>query len=56
MNQDQIIGLARHLLTTVGGILVAKGAIDETAMVTVVGSLATIIGVAWSIYTKRRVS
>ena len=56
MNQDQIAGLVRHLLTTVGGILVAKGVVDETSMVTVVGSLATIIGVAWSIYTKRRVS
>lgn len=56
MNSDQIIGLVRHLLTTAGGILVAKGVIDETSMVTVVGSLATIIGVAWSVYAKRRQS
>ncbi len=56
VNSDQIIGLARHLLTTAGGILVAKGVIDETSMLAVVGSLATIVGVAWSVYAKRRKS
>lgn len=53
MNQDQILGLVRHLLTALGGLLVAKGYVDDTTMVTVVGALATIIGAGWSVYTKR---
>ena len=54
MTQEQILGIIRHVLTTVGGIVVAKGTIDESTMVTVVGALTSLLGVAWSIWAKRK--
>jgi hypothetical protein len=54
MNNDQILGLARHVLTTLGGVAVAKGMVDESTMVAIAGALATILGAAWSIYAKRK--
>jgi len=53
MTQDQILGIARHVLTTFGGILVSKGFIDESSMVALVGAVSTIAGIAWSLYAKR---
>lgn len=47
-------GLIRHLLTTVGGVLAAKGYIEAGQVEMVAGALATILGVVWSIYAKRR--
>jgi len=53
MNQDQVLGLVRHLLTALGGYAVAKGFVDTDTMMQIVGAAATIIGAGWSIYTKR---
>ncbi len=47
-----ILGLIRHLLTFGGGILVAKGVVDEGTATELVGALVTVIGGAWSIYDK----
>lgn len=51
---EQIGGLVRHALTTLGGVLVAKGVIDETTLVGLAGAAATIFGAAWSYYVKRK--
>lgn len=48
MNMDVILGLARHILTTAGGFLVAKGYIDSASLEAGVGALLTIVGVAMS--------
>jgi hypothetical protein len=53
MNAAMIAGLARHLLTAVGGIAVSKGWVDNETLVTVAGAVATLIGVAWSLLAKR---
>ena len=47
-------GLIRHLLTTVGGSLVAKGYIGESELELTAGAIATLIGVIWSAIAKRR--
>jgi hypothetical protein len=53
MNQDQILGIVRHVLTFGGGYLVAKGIVDEATMLNVVGAAVTIIGAVWSIAQKK---
>ncbi len=54
MNKEQVLGLVRHILTFVGGILVAKGLATETQSVELVGALATVIGGVWSILSKKK--
>lgn len=52
--KDTVLGIIRHVLTAVGGALVAKGTIDEATLTAAVGAIVTLIGVAWSIIEKRR--
>ena len=47
------LGLIRHILTTLGRVLVAKGTIDASMMETGVGAVSTLIGIAWSVMEKR---
>jgi hypothetical protein len=61
MNQEQILGLVRMLLTAFGSILVAKGVIKPEDLNTTVGILVTSIGavvtagtVVWSLYSKTK--
>ena len=53
MNKEKVLGLLRHTLTFVGGILVAKGLVDETLVAELVGGLITIIGGVWSVLVKK---
>jgi len=48
-----VLGLIRHALTFGGGILVAKGLIEASAMQELGGSLITLIGGVWSILQKK---
>lgn len=56
MNSEQIKGFIRHTLTLVGGILVAKGIVDEATIAEGVGVAMTVIGYVWSFYEKTEVS
>ena len=50
---DKVLGLLRHALTFVGGVLVTKGYVDDAAQAeSLVGAVITLIGGGWSIYTK----
>lgn len=48
-----ILGLIRHTLTFIGGILIMKGIVDETTFTQISGSLITLIGGVWSITDKK---
>jgi len=52
MKKEQLFGLARHLLTILGGAAVAKGYMDEEITQEVIGVILTIFGIAWSIKSK----
>ena len=52
MNAEILFGLARHILTLVGGYYVSKGQIDQSSVDTVIGALTGIAGVAWSVKHK----
>lgn len=54
MNKNQIIGIVRHTLTFLGGIIVTKGLIDESTLLEIVGSISTLIGAIWSIIEKTK--
>lgn len=53
MLKDSILGIVRHTLTTLGGVLVAKGYIDAEGVATAVGSVIALAGVVWSIFDKK---
>ena len=53
MNKEQVLGILRHTLTFVGGILVAKGLVDESTFVELSGALITLVGGLWSVLVKK---
>jgi hypothetical protein len=45
---EHTAGMVRHVLTSVGGLLVMLGYTDEMTMATVVGAIMTLVGFVWS--------
>ena len=54
LTKEQILGIVRHGLTFIGGILIAKGLIDESTFAEVVGGIITLAGTIWSIIEKNK--
>lgn len=54
MNQEQILGIVRHALTLIGGLLIAKGYIDESATTEIIGTVVGLVGAIWSVVTKNK--
>jgi len=54
MTKEQILGIVRHTLTFVGGILIMKGIIDEGAWTEISGGALTLAGTIWSIVDKNK--
>lgn len=54
MNKDQVLGLVRHILTFVGGVLVAKGLATDIMSTELIGSTMSVIGLVWSIVSKKK--
>lgn len=52
MNKEQVIGIVRHALTFIGGVLVAKGLASDTVIMELTGSIIALIGGVWSIVVK----
>ena len=48
MKQQIILALVRHILTALGGVLVARGTLDDAGVQTIVGAILAILGVIWS--------
>jgi hypothetical protein len=53
MTREQILGIARHALTFIGGILVTKGLFDESTWAELSGSAITLAGLIWSVIAKK---
>jgi hypothetical protein len=53
MSKERILGVVRHTLTFVGGILVMKGIIDEGMASEIIGGVMTLTGTIWSIFEKK---
>ena len=51
---DEVGGVARALVATVGGILIATGKADPTQVATIGGGAVTVATAVWSIFAKRK--
>lgn len=55
MNPTIIAATIRHILSAIGGILVAKGWIDENAMAEIISGSAVVgATLIWSLWQKRQ--
>lgn len=54
MNSTVVTAVVRHVLTAVGGGLFASFGITGSSLEAVVGAVSTLVGVAWSIYDKKK--
>jgi multisubunit Na+/H+ antiporter MnhB subunit len=52
--KEQTLGIIRHTLTFVGGIVLSNGLVDQTTIDVIVGSVITLSGAIWSIVAKRK--
>jgi positive regulator of sigma E activity len=50
--QSAVIALLRHLLTFIGGTLVAKGVIDAATLTEIIGAIITLLSVGWMAVEK----
>ena len=49
-----LMGVLRHVLTTLGGGLVASGALSGDELNQAIGAISVLAGIAWSVFTKRK--
>jgi hypothetical protein len=54
LTKEQVMGIVRHTLTFVGGIVVAKGYIDSSTLTEIIGGSVTLAGAIWSIINKNK--
>lgn len=54
MTQEQAMGVARHILTGIGGALVVMGYTDAGTVTALVGSAMTALGFVWSFMSKTK--
>jgi hypothetical protein len=51
--KEQVLGLVRHALTFVGGLLIAKGLLSDSNATDLIGGLMTVVGTVWSVLSKK---
>lgn len=54
MNKEQVMGIIRHTLTFVGGILIVKGLAEEGMVNEAIGAVITAVGAVWSVVSKKQ--
>ena len=53
MNKEQVLGIIRHTLTFVGGILIIKGLSNEAVINETIGLVMTAVGAIWSLIKNK---
>ena len=53
ITKEQLLGIVRHTLTFVGGIVVMKGLVDEATVTEIIGGVMTLTGTIWSVIAKK---
>jgi hypothetical protein len=53
MTKEQFLGVVRHTLTFIGGILIMKGYITDAMNVELAGAVVTLAGGIWSIIKNK---
>jgi hypothetical protein len=54
LTKEQFLGIVRHSLTFIGGILIMKGIVDDTLLNEIIGGVTTIAGAIWSVVAKNK--
>ena len=54
LTKEQILGIVRHGLTFIGGILITKGLIDDATATEIIGGIITLTGTIWSVINKNQ--
>lgn len=54
LTKEQFLGIVRHSLTFIGGILVMKGVVDDALLNELVGGVITLAGTIWSVVEKNK--
>ncbi len=54
MKKEVILGIVRHTLTFAGGILVAKGLLEQGVLTEIIGGVMTVVGGIWSVIDKTK--
>jgi hypothetical protein len=54
MRTQEIAGIARALVSALGGYLVGQGIVDSETAMTIGGAVTTLVVAFWSIYSKRK--
>ena len=54
LTKEQVLGIVRHTLTCSGGIVIARGLVDETLVTDCIGGVLTLTGAIWSIINKNK--
>lgn len=54
LTKEQVLGIVRHTLTFVGGVLVTKGLIDDAMATEIIGGIITLVGTVWSVVEKAK--
>jgi hypothetical protein len=49
---EHMAGMVRHVLTSIGGLMIMMGYADEATVTAVVGAAITLMGFAWSWMSK----
>jgi hypothetical protein len=52
MKKETTLGIIRHALTFVGGVLITAGYLDAEVMLELSGAIMTVVGGVWSIIDK----
>lgn len=55
MKKEQTLGIVRHVLTFVGGIVVMKGFASDSVVQEIIGTVLTLVGSIWSVVNKQEV-
>jgi hypothetical protein len=53
MKQVQVLGIIRHTLTFLGGILIMKGLASEAMTEQAIGAVITAVGAVWSLIKNK---
>jgi hypothetical protein len=53
MNKEQVLGIVRHALTFIGGVLVIKGLSTEANVEETIGAVMTAVGLLWSVIKNK---
>lgn len=54
LTKEQFLGIVRHSLTFIGGILIMRGLVDDVLLNELVGGLTALAGTIWSIVDKNK--